>query len=76
VAGGKKSPHRRKETMKKIGLAIAFAVASMPLTFAAQTPANPPASGTGQSTTTTKKPAHKSVKKTKKSDTTKAPASK
>ena len=60
--------------MKKIALAIAFAVASMPLTFAAQTtPANPLASGAGQSTT--KKAVKKHAKKsTKKTDTTKGAA--
>jgi hypothetical protein len=73
VADGK--PAREKNIMKKIALAIAFAVASMPLTFAAQTPAQP-VSGSGQSTTATptKKTVKKSSKKTKKSETTKAPA--
>ncbi len=67
-------PAREKKTMKKIALAIAFAVASMPLTFAAQTtPANPPASGAGQSTT--KKAVKKHAKKsTKKTETTKSAA--
>jgi opacity protein-like surface antigen len=36
--------------MKKTVLAIAFAVATMPLTFAAQTPANPPANNAGSIT--------------------------
>lgn len=39
--------------MKKTVLAIAFAVATMPLTFAAQTPANPPANNAGQNKTST-----------------------
>ena len=51
--------------MKKIILPIVFAVASMPLTFAAQAPANPPASGTQtkSSTDTTAKKHKKSGKK-------------
>jgi hypothetical protein len=39
--------------MKKTVLAIALAAATMPLTFAAQTPANPPAANAGQKTSTT-----------------------
>lgn len=58
--------------MKKTVLALAFAVATAAF---AQTPANPPASTTGQDTGTTKtKPAKKkhSSKKSKKSETTKS----
>ena len=59
--------------MKKTALAIAFAVATLPLTFAAQTPA----SGQQPTTESTKKPVKKHAKKTKKSETTKSsPASK
>ena len=64
--------------MKKTILAtIAFAFATMPLTFAAQTPANPPASGSqsNSSATTTKKSHKKAAHKTaKKSTATPAPA--
>jgi hypothetical protein len=75
VAGERKKPAGRIETMKKIALAIAFAVASMPLTFAAQTPANPPAANAGQTnSTSTKKPVKKHVKKVKKSEATKSSA--
>jgi hypothetical protein len=63
--------------MKKTILAtIAFAVATMPLTFAAQTPANPPASGsqtTKKSSDTTAKKKHSSKKSTKKSGSTASP---
>ena len=48
--------------MKKIALAIAFAVASMPLTFAAQTPANPPAKSSTSKNTTKKHHAKKGSK--------------
>ena len=51
--------------MKKTVLAIALAVATMPLTFAAQTPANPPATKTTTgATATTKKHVRKSKKTT------------
>ena len=59
--------------MKKTVLAIAFAFATA--AFAAQTPANPPASTAGQDTGTVKttKPAKKKhSKKVKKSETTKS----
>lgn len=66
--------------MKKTIFATAlFAIASMPLTFAAQAPATPPAKGSqskmSQDTTTTKKTRKKNSKKggTKKSDSTGAP---
>jgi hypothetical protein len=66
-------PAREKKTMKKIALAIAFAVAAMPLTFAAQA-TTPQAPATGQSSTSTKKPVKKHAKKTKKSEATKSAA--
>jgi hypothetical protein len=51
--------------MKKTVLAIALAVATMPLTFAAQTPANPPAAKTTTGATAkTKKHVRKSKKTT------------
>jgi opacity protein-like surface antigen len=45
--------------MKKIILAIALAVAAMPLTFAAQTPANPPAKSAAAKTRTSTVKKHK-----------------
>jgi len=60
--------------MKKTVLAIAFAFATA--AFAAQTPANPPASTAGQQDTgtvkTTKPAKKKHSKKVKKSETTKS----
>ena len=61
--------------MKKTILAtIAFAFATMPMTFAAQTPANPPASGSQATKPATKTRKHVSKKgSTKKGSTTTAP---
>jgi hypothetical protein len=55
--------------MKTTLLAIAFAVASTPFMFAAQTaPANPPASGQKSASTTTKKHTKKGKKSTPKTN--------
>jgi hypothetical protein len=57
--------------MKKSMIAIAFAVASVPMMFAAQAnpPANPPASGTKTVAPKAKKHSKKAVKSTKKAVT-------
>ncbi len=60
--------------MKKTILAtIAFAVATMPLTFAAQTPANPPASGSQTTKHTAKVKKHSPKKASRKSGSTASP---
>lgn len=62
--------------MKKIALATVFAVAALPMMFAAQATPQTPTKGTaaGQTESTTKKTTKKHGKKSKKSETTKAPA--
>jgi len=63
--------------MKKTMIAIAFAVASVPMIFAAQAnpPANPPASGTKTEAPKAKKHTRKAVKKAApKKDTGATPA--
>lgn len=67
--------------MKKSMIAIVFAVASVPMMFAAQAnpPANPPANGTKAETPKTKKHSKKASKKAtpkKDSGSTPAPVSK
>jgi hypothetical protein len=49
--------------MKKTMIAVAFAVASVPMMFAAQAPANPPASGSATQAPKAKKHTKKAVKK-------------
>lgn len=62
--------------MKKTIIAIAFAVASVPM-FAAQAPANPPANGTKTETAKPKKHVKKASKKTSpKKESTGSPVSK
>ena len=75
VAGRKARPGEEK--MKKTALAIVFAAATLPLTFAAQTPATPAPAKDQPATTATKKPVKKHAKHvTKKSvsKSTTAPA--
>jgi hypothetical protein len=70
-------PAREKKNMKKTALAIVFAAATLPLTFAAQTPATPAPAKDKPAATATKKPVKKHVKHvTKKSvsKSTTAPA--
>jgi hypothetical protein len=68
------TPARENKIMKKTALAIAFAVATLPLTFAAQTPAAQAPAKDQPTTESTKKPVKKHAKKTKKSETTKSTA--
>ena len=59
--------------MNKSALAIVFAAATLPLTFAAQTPATPaPAKDHPAAATTTKKPVKKHVKHVTKKSVTKS----
>jgi hypothetical protein len=67
IVSGQESPQGRKKKMKKTLLTIGLALATMPLTFAAQSPASTPAaqSNSGQTATAPAKKVKK-VKKTKK----------
>jgi hypothetical protein len=68
---GQESPQGRKENMKTTLLTIGLALATMPLTFAAQSPASTPAGQSNSGQTATAPAPTKKVKKVKK---TKKPA--
>jgi hypothetical protein len=74
IVSGHKGPPGRKGTMKKTLLAIGLAVATMPLTFAAQAPSTPAAGNTSAPATISAK-TKKHVKKTNKTKKSTTPAS-